>query len=293
MRLRLIFNPAAGHNRRSPGLVQRLHKFAAENSASAELVSTRAPGHAIELAADAAARGFHAAVAVGGDGTANEVAQGLLGTSCALGLVPRGSGNGLARHLGIPLRDRAALELLIAPRSKIRRIDTGEANGSLFLNAFGCGFDAEIALRFAALTHRGLAGYARLCVAALRELQAQSVTISSGTTSFALSALLVTVANSPQYGNNAEIAPGAKVDDGQLDLVAVEKLGVLRAAELATRLFRGNFDQHPAVRRLAGREFTIRRTSPGPLHTDGEPRSGGTEIKVTVRPQSLDVIVPA
>lgn len=293
MRARLIFNPAAGHNRRSPSFVRRLEAFAALHAAEVELVSTRAPGHATELAADAAARGFEVAVAVGGDGTANEVAQGLVDTACALGLVPRGSGNGLARHMGIPLRDGPALDLFVNGRARRHAIDTGIADGHVFINAMGCGYDAEIAQRFASSTRRGFLTYAQLCLSALRDLRTQPMEIEAGSTRFALDALLVTVANSPQYGNEAEVAPGAQVDDGKLDLVAVGGVGPFRGALLAARLFLGNFDRHRAVRRVAGTEFVIRRAEPGWLHVDGEPHAAGTEVRVAIRPRRLHLIVPA
>jgi len=292
MRLRLILNPAAGHNRRARWLLPELQRFAASHGTRVEIATTRAPGHATELAADAAAQGFSAAVAVGGDGTANEVAQGLVGTSCALGLVPRGSGNGLARHLRIPLQVPRALALLVQSDARAQVIDTGTADGRLFINACGCGYDAEIAQRFANLQRRGFLGYAKLCLASLRDLHAERVVIETGATSFALEALLVTVANSPQYGNNAEIAPGARVDDGTLDLVAVQPLGALRAMGLATRLFRGNFDRHPAVQRIAGTDFIIRRAAPGLLHTDGEPHLAPAEVQIAVRPRSLRIVTP-
>jgi YegS/Rv2252/BmrU family lipid kinase len=292
VRIRLILNPAAGHNRRATWLLPELQRFAASHGPNIEVATTRAPGHATELAADAATQGFTAAVAVGGDGTANEVAQGLVGTSCALGLVPRGSGNGLARHLRIPLQVPRALALLAQPNARVRAIDTGTADGRLFINACGCGYDAEIAQRFASSTQRGFLVYAKLCLQSLRNLRTQPVTIEAGAVQFSLEALLVTVANSPQYGNEAEIAPGARVDDGALDLVAVQRLNAFRAVGLATRLFRGNFDRHPAVRRLAGTDFLIRRCAPGPLHTDGEPHVAPAEVRVTVRPQSLRIITP-
>ncbi|MBA3848805.1 MAG: diacylglycerol kinase [Opitutus sp.] len=292
MRLRLIFNPAAGHNRRTPGLVRQLGEFRARHSPQIELVATRAPGHATELAKDAAQRGFGAAVAVGGDGTANEVAQGLVGTECALGFVPRGSGNGLARHLGIPLRVAPALDLLVSGQARLRPIDTGAANGRLFINAMGCGLDAEIAQRFSRLERRGFLSYLRLCPAFLRDLRAEHCEITAAGETLLLDALLVCVANSPQYGNNAEIAPGARVDDGRLDLVAVRRLGALAGLGLAPRLWLGNFDRHPAVRRLAGAGFLIRRAGPGWIHTDGEPHAEAAEIRVSIRPRSLQVMAP-
>lgn len=293
MKARLIFNPAAGHNRRSPRFVRRLQDFARRHAEVVELVSTERPGHATELAREAAARGFEIAAAVGGDGTANEVAQGLLGTDCALALVPRGSGNGLARHLALPLDDRRALDLIVDGPSHPRRIDTGTANGHVFINAMGCGYDAEIAYRFASSTRRGFLTYAQLCLSALRDLRSQPVEIEAGPTRFALDALLVTVANSPQYGNEAEVAPGAQVDDGRLDLVAVRHVSAFAGALLATRLFRGNFDRHPAVRRIVGEEFVIRRASAGYIHTDGEPHATDAVVHVQVQPASLRVLTRA
>lgn len=291
MRLRLIYNPAAGHNRRNPGLLCQLGEFRAGDPAKVELVATQGPGHAVELAREAAAGGFDAVVAVGGDGTANEVAQGVVGTGCALGLVPCGSGNGLARHLGLPLRVGPALALFRSGRARPRSIDTGTVNGRLFINAMGCGLDAEIARQFSRLERRGLLAYARLCAAALCNLRTQRCEIEAPGGTLTLDALLVCVANSPQYGNGAVVAPGARVDDGSLDLIAVGHLGPVAAALLATRLFRGNFDYHPAVRRLAGAEFTIRNAGPGWIHTDGEPHAAEAVLHVRVRPASLRVLV--
>lgn len=292
MRARLIFNPASGANRRAPAFARDLREFARRHAATVELTETTGPGHATDLARDAAARGLDCAVAIGGDGTANEVAQGLVGSPCALGLVPRGSGNGLARHLGVPLHAAAALALLVSDASRVRTIDTGTANGHVFINAMGCGFDAEIARRFASSTRRGFLVYAKLSLGALTELRPQRCEIAAGGRRVTLDALLVAVANSPQYGNGAEIAPGARVDDGELDLLAVRQVNVLAGALLGTRLFLGNFDRHPAVQRLRGTEFVIRRAAAGYLHVDGEPHPAAAEVTVKIRPASLRVLVP-
>ncbi len=167
------------------------------------------------------------------------------------------------------------------------------ADGRVFINAMGCGYDAEIAQRFASSTRRGFLTYAQLCLSALRDLHTQRVEIEAGASRFALDALLVTVANSPQYGNEAEVAPGAQVDDGRLDLVAVSGVGPIGGALLAARLFLGNFDRHRAVRWVAGSEFVIRRAEAGWLHVDGEPHVAGRELRVAIRPQSLQLLVPA
>lgn len=292
MRTRLIFNPAAGSNRRSPRFVRDLTEFVHRHAPALELVATRAPGEATELAAAAAAAGFATVAAVGGDGTANEVAQGVIGTTCSLALIPRGSGNGLARHVRIPLRADAALALLLRRDARRITVDTGVVNGRPFINAMGSGFDAEVAGRFAHSQRRGLLNYVRLAVDCLREVKSTVVEIESPTARTKLPLIMISVMNSPQYGNDAEPAPGARIDDGQLDLVAVSPVGAIGAVSLGLRLFRGNFDRHPAVRRLTGAEFFLRRPSAGLIHTDGEPHSEPADLRVTVRLRSLQLLLP-
>lgn len=292
MRALLIYNPAAGSNRRDPRFRRQLAQFAATHAEAVVLSPTTHPGHATTLARRAAAEGFSCVAAIGGDGTANEVAQGLLDTSTSLALVPRGSGNGLARHLGIPLRPDAALALILQPAARVRRIDTGLAAGRVFINVMGSGLDALISRRFAASARRGLGTYLRLTLGALRELQPDRCTIITPREEVTLDTVLLAVANSPQYGNGAEVAPGASVDDGQLDLVAVRRMGALAGLGLAPRLWCGNFDRHPRVLRRAGESFLLRRSRPGDIHTDGEPHFAPAEIPVEIRPRSLGVLLP-
>lgn len=292
MRVVLIYNPAAGSNRRDPRFRRALAQFAATHAESVVLAPTERPGHATELARRAAAEGAVRVAAIGGDGTANEVAQGLIGTATALALVPRGSGNGLARHLGIPLRAGDALDLVLQPAAAIRRIDTGLAAGRVFINAMGSGLDALIARRFAESKRRGFVSYLRITLGALRELRPERCTIATATDTFTLDAVLLAVANSPQYGNGAEIAPRARVDDGRLDLVAVRAMNALAGLALAPRLWLGNFDRHPRVLRRAGEEFVLRRSTAGDIHVDGEPHEAPAEFDVNVRAASLSVLVP-
>jgi len=210
MKTCFIFNPHSGKNRRNPELVPAIATFIAAHQLDAKLVSTEAPGHATALARAAVTGGCTRVIAVGGDGTMNEVAQALIGTSAALGLVPCGSGNGLALHLGIPTTPRQALALLAIDRSRIAAIDTGTANGHPFCNAMGLGFDAEISRRFNRLTHRGLTAYARTGLAAFaRHRTEQCVVVSNGRRQ-PVAAFIIAVANSDQYGNHARIAPGGE-----------------------------------------------------------------------------------
>ncbi len=292
MKQRFIFNPNSGHNRRRPGLAGTIRDFIAARSLDAEIATTEGPGHATVLAREAALAGCTRIVAVGGDGTMNEVAQALLHTPAALALVPCGSGNGLALHLGLPTAFGAALRLLTTESTRVATIDTGSANGHPFFNAMGLGLDADVSRRFNTLTQRGLPAYARTVLATVRELRTERVTIYSGETRESLEILLVAVANSDQYGNNARIAPGARVDDGHLDLIAVRPVGAWGFCALTTRLFLGRFDTSPHVRRLRGRNFTITRTAPGLIHTDGETHATTATVEVRVHPRSLHVVVP-
>jgi diacylglycerol kinase family enzyme len=197
-------------------------------------------------------------VAVGGDGTMNEVAQGVVDTPA-----------GLALHLGVPRSPFAALLLATGAGGRIAAVDTGTANGLPFFNAMELGLDADVSRRFNGLARRGLPAYARVAFTALRELRPQRCRISAAGRVETLDVLLVAIANSDQYGNHARIAPGARVDDGRLELVAIKAVGLAAAAALVPRLFLGNVDQSPDVMRLSGPRFVIERPAPGLIHTDG------------------------
>ncbi|MBM3865254.1 MAG: YegS/Rv2252/BmrU family lipid kinase [Verrucomicrobia bacterium] len=293
MRTVFILNPHAGHNRRRPELRQQLREFATACPSEAVVEVTEGPGHARELATAAVQAGAEVVAAVGGDGTMNEVAQGLLGAPAALALVPCGSGNGLALHLRIPRSLTGALRLAADPDAAVREIDSGEVAGLPFFNAMGIGLDAEISRRFNRLTRRGLPAYLRAGWGAWQERRPVQCTLEVGSERRALSALLVSVLNSDQYGNHARVAPGAEVDDGELDLVAVTATGLLRVARLMPHLFLGSLDSSvPGLLRRSARRFALVRPAPGPLHTDGEVHPGPARLEVVIRPRSLRVLVP-
>jgi diacylglycerol kinase (ATP) len=291
MKLRIIFNPRSGRQGRNAGILPLLRAYAAAQG-NAELVCTEGPGHATDLAREAVAAGVTRVVTVGGDGTVNEVAQALIHTPVVMGLVPCGSGNGLALHLGLPRRASAALALAAGNGGQVAELDTGSVNGLLFVNAMGLGLDADVARRFNGLTRRGLPAYARTALAAFFGRQTERCRIHSGGRHELLEVLLIAVANSDQYGNNAKIAPGARVDDGILDLVAVRPVNLLSAGLLATRLFIGNVDRSKQILRINGTRFRIERDRAGFVHTDGETHMVGSEVEVAVLPRSLRLLVP-
>jgi YegS/Rv2252/BmrU family lipid kinase len=291
-RARFIFNPRSGHNARNPWLLEYTRGFIARHRLDAELVATERPRHATELASRAVDDGCRLVVAIGGDGTMNEVASALVGTEAALGLVPCGSGNGLGRHLGIPGPGKGAFRALLDGHT--RMIDTGLAAGHPFFNAMGLGFDAEISARFNALGSRGLQAYASTTLRTLLGYRPQHYTVrTDGSLPLSTQAFLIAIANSDQYGNDCYIAPSARVDDGLLDLTLVRRLTFFNALPLAERLFTKRIDGSPSVIRLRSPRFVIERSAPGPIHTDGEVLDCGREVEVLVRPASLRVAVPA
>lgn len=291
MNPRFIFNPRAGRGSGRSRLLERIQAFIAEHHLTATVVPTERPRHATELARRAVDEGCKLVVAVGGDGMINEVAQALVGTDAVLGLIPCGSGNGLSRHLGLVRPDDRAFRTLLAGRQ--RTIDTGTANGIPFFNVMGAGFDAEISRQFNRITSRGVAAYFRIGVAAWHQFRPETFVIGDGQTTVTVRATLVAVANSDQYGGAAFIATGAQVDDGRLDLIALPASGFFRAVPLLARLFLNSCDRGHGVLHLRGKRFTIQRSAPGCIHTDGEVHETGADIEVAIRPGSLHVMVPA
>jgi YegS/Rv2252/BmrU family lipid kinase len=291
----IIVNPVAGGGR-SDAARRRVRRAAAIGERAggpAEVFVTERAGHARELARQAVGRGARLVVAWGGDGTISEVASELAFGETPLAIVAAGSGNGLARELGIaPEPERAIAEAVSA---EPRRIDLGELAGRPFVNIAGVGFDAHVAARFnhPSNARRGLAGYASIAGRAMFSYQPARywVTLADGTTVAIERGVLVSIANSAQYGNGARIAPGARVDDGLLDLVLVDERSRLRTICGLPRLFNDSVEKIGGctIRRIT--RATIRSDRPMSFHLDGEPVQGGTELDVRVLPEALPVAV--
>ena len=291
MKVRFIFNPYSGRNRKNPYLYDRTVEFIARERLDGTIVRTARPRHATELAQQAVQDGCSLVVAVGGDGTMNEVASALVGTPAVFGLIPCGSGNGLGRHLGIRRPGHGAFQTLIGGRPM--PIDTGLVNGFAFFNAMGLGFEADIAVRFSRQTSRGLAGYIRVGLPSFLAHRPERCHVQHAGGSAQLDAFTLAVMNSDQYGNDARVAPGAKLDDGRFELVSVPRVGFFAACGMLYRLGTDSFDQVKAVTRLSGSHFVIEREKPGWIHTDGEPRATTARLEITLNPHSLRIMVPA
>lgn len=288
-----VLNPVSGRPATRAWRRERLEAFLARHRLDAQVLVSLRPGHAVELARAAIDAGAAWVVSVGGDGTINEVASTLVGKSAVFGIIPCGSGNGLARDLALPLRFEDALELLLDAR--VRVIDSGTVNGLPFFNVAGLGFDAVIGDRFnRSGGTRGLATYFRIGLAALFTTPIEPLVVEpEGRPAESMVSFMTAIANSTQYGNNARIAPRARLDDGQLDVVVVQTRNPLRAVWLGLRAFAGTVDRANAVRTLQARAFTIRRAAAGPIHVDGEVHVCPATIEVRTVPGSLRVLVPA
>jgi diacylglycerol kinase (ATP) len=238
----------------------------------------------------AEAEGFEVVFAVGGDGTVHETAKRLIGRQIALGVLPLGSGNGFARHIGLPVDPAAALAS--CADGEIVPIDTALVNELPFLGIMGIGFDAVVAERFASSDVRGLETYVREGLRAFADFKAQPYEIVANGETLRTEALVVAIANSGQYGNNARIAPLASLRDGLLDVVVIGDTSVIHAAFLLARLFHGSIHQAAGVTTLRTAEVVIRRAAAGPGHLDGEAVTLPDELRVRVVPHSLHVLVP-
>lgn len=292
MRALVIVNPAAGTRRGAPArraLAQRalVERVCAEHGVRADVEFTTHAGHATELARDAVDRALDLVVVWGGDGTVNEAVQAMTHAPVPLGIVPAGSGNGLARALGIDARPERALgQALEGPA---RAVDVGEIAGRLFVNVTGLGVDAAIARAFNARRGRtrGLATYVRLAAVELWRHRASRYTIRCEAETIERDAVLLAIANSPEYGNGARIAPDAVPDDGWLDLVVVDAASPLAMLWRARRLFDGRIAREPSVTMRRVRRVEIVAPGATTFHVDGEPIDGPSRLVVSVHAGAL------
>jgi YegS/Rv2252/BmrU family lipid kinase len=233
---------------------------------------------------------FDVVVAIGGDGTINEVARGLMYSKTALGIVPMGSGNGLARHLHIPINFKKAIETLKTGKTKL--IDAGRINGRTFFVTAGVGFDALIGSLFNKKGKRGLFNYVELSTKKLLQYTPRDYRIEIDGQRFDRKAYLVTIANASQWGNNAYIAPLAHVSDGWLDVVILNEYAIINAPLVLTGLFAKSLHKVWSAETFKGKHIRIIRTKDEYVHFDGESAIMGKEIDVKVLPAVLKVIVP-
>ena len=252
------------------------------------VVVTEYAGHATQLAQQFAMEEYYAVVAVGGDGTVNEVASGVIGTNTALGIVPNGSGNGFARHLDISTRMNRAIEMLNS--SEVINVDYGLVNDLPFFSTCGVGFDAVVAQDFSD-SSRGFKGYVQSIFKDLFQYKPETYHLRGEGIDMTTTAFLVNFANASQWGYDAYIAPKASVQDGWLDIAIVSEFPMTAAAGLALSLFTKNIDEKLHMNTIRAKELTMTRAGEGAMHIDGTPVVMPAELHVKIVEEGLKVLV--
>ena len=288
-RIVFVVNPIAGKGRKEhfPLWVKELLDHTLYDY---EIWYTQCKGHAKQLAEQAVHEGFDVVAAVGGDGTVNEVSQTLIGKDCIMAIIPFGSGNGLARMLHLPLQPSNAIKKVIN-KCRSKSIDTALVNGVPFVSIAGFGLDAETADAFAKDGHRGFLTYSKIAVEKYFHAQIDSCTITlNDNVTFDCRPLMVTFANSNQFGYEAKIAPKALLDDGLLDVCILKKPIFPVAPFVATQLMAGQIHHSPYFQSLQAKKILVRRKKNAVVNIDGEPIMMDKDLLVEIRPHSLKIL---
>jgi len=282
-----IINPYSGRKKYSE-LEEIISQSCKDASVECSIIKTERAGHATEIAKEAADQNFDRVFAVGGDGTVNEVARGLIHTNVTMGIIPVGSGNGLARHLGIPLKISGALALLKSGRSVL--IDALQVNGEISVNVSGIGFDGHIANMFGKTGRRGLQEYATLAATEFRKFKTFPAPLTIDDEQYNSDAFIIAFANSSQFGNNATISPDSSVCDGVVDVCIIKKVSLLQALGFAGKMFTRRMHKSAFVEIIKAKKVVVSFDNPMPFHVDGEGLGLCKEFKIEVIPSSLRVL---
>lgn len=287
--IRFIINPTSGPKSKVD-VAARIKLHLDHSRYDHDIVYTDYAGHAPELAREAAAGGCAVVVAVGGDGTMNEVARGLLHTETALGIIPRGSGNGLARHLQVPLSVDGAIRFL--NQGHRSRIDSGNINGHPFFTTAGIGFDAYISSVFAGSKHRGLKTYVELILKEVRNYRHLPIKVSINGKTIDTELFVMAFANAAQYGNDAFIAPLADIRDGLLDVCLVRQLDMFKALSLSYAMLSKKPAGTDSAEYFKTQAVEVTTDHSIMYHADGEYLGKASRFSVSMVPQSLHVVAP-
>ena len=282
----IIVNPISGTaNKRK--LAETVRNMLIENGLDAQIAETERPGHAFELAKRAAEEYAEAVVAIGGDGTVNEIASAIVETPTKLGIIPSGSGNGLARHLGLPLDPLEALKVILNGNSIY--CDYASANGRPYFCTFGVGFDARVSHAFAKCKRRGKFAYLRVILRESKTFQPSTYRVTTPEAQFTREAIILAVCNSSQYGNNAFIAPHATLTDGLLDITVVNTANPLELVRNSFELFTGLITSNERFDTKQAPWATIECSHEMEAHIDGEPVIFPKKIELKCHPKGLQV----
>ena len=283
-----IVNPITGTSDKSH-IIDLIPKYLDSQRFEWTICKTEHKGHAAEFVGKATEEGADIVVAVGGDGTVNEVARSLIHSETALGIIPCGSGNGLARHLYIPMSPDGALQVLAD--CHIEALDYGIIDQQPFFCTCGVGFDAFISDRFAKAGRRGLLTYIENTLKEGLKYKPDTYEITIDGERQVYKAFLIACANASQYGNNVYIAPHASMSDGLMDVTLIEPFTVLEAPQMAIQLFNKTITTNSRIHSFKCKQVHIKRSAPGVIHFDGDPKDAGEELDVRLVPKGIKMVV--
>ncbi|MBQ2195431.1 MAG: diacylglycerol kinase family lipid kinase [Prevotella sp.] len=287
-KIAFIMNPISGTTSkdRIPHLIettldQDLYEY--------NILMTERAGHASELAVSARDEGIDIVVAVGGDGTVNEVARSIVHSDTALGIIPCGSGNGLARHLMLPMNLKKAIQII--NRCEIHNLDYGVINGYPFFCTCGMGFDAFVSMKFAEAGKRGPITYVENVLREGLKYKPETYEIEDENGKMRYKAFLISCANASQYGNNAYIAPQASMSDGLMDVIIMEPFDVLEAPQISIDMFNKTLDKSSKIKTFKCKKLRIHRKEAGVIHFDGDPVMTDKDIEIELKEKGIRIIV--
>ena len=253
------------------------------------IAETQYAGHATILAQEAVKEGVDIVIAVGGDGTVNEVGRALINSNTALGILPCGSGNGLARHLDLPMNLKKCVDIINS--YDVKKLDYGIINEHPFFCTCGMGFDAFISMKFAEAGKRGPITYMQKILEEGLSYKPETYEIEDEDGTHRYKAFLVSAANASQYGNNAYIAPQASMSDGLLDIIIMEPFDIIDAPQVAIELFNKTLDKNLKIKTFRTKHIHIHRKKEGVIHFDGDPITSGVDVDISIVPKGINIIV--
>jgi diacylglycerol kinase (ATP) len=288
-KIAFIINPKAGR-KRSGDIAATIRRYLDTEKYDPVFRYTEFGGHASKIVDELLDEGLDIIIAVGGDGTVNEVARRMINKKATFGIVPKGSGNGLARHLGIPVRLPQAVSVLNRRESML--IDAGRLDKYWFFCTCGLGFDARIGHKFAMSEIRGFRSYMRTIAKEFRKYKPRKYNFKVDDKSYRRRAFLITIANAGQYGNNAYIAPGARIDDGLFNICILKPFPLIKTLFLGLRLFNRSIERTPYMEVIQGKEIVFKKSKKKfVFHYDGEPvKFKKNKVKIVMHHQCLKVI---
>ncbi len=284
-----IINPKSGIGKYKL-LASYIEKALDKDLFDYDILYTKYAGHGTELAQEAVRKSYNIVVVSGGDGTINEIAKALVGSETLLGIIPVGSGNGLAHHLKIPINPIQAIEII--NKTKSITIDTANVNNNLFVSIAGVGFDALVAKKFTKVKRRGFLSYFKIIAKEYPKYKPLNYVINIDGKQFARKALFISFANSDQFGYNTTIAPKAKIDDGMIDVCIVKKIPIIELPFLAHLLYWKQIDKSKFIETIKGKKIIIEQEKKSTVNIDGEAVKLEKDLVVKINPLSLKIIIP-